>query len=53
MDLFLKDALLLYFYHWDLSGSGAVMTDRLTAGRDDYFDTDDIFGENELFRKSE
>ena len=32
MDLFLKDALLLYFYHWDLSGSGAVMTDRLTAG---------------------
>ena len=36
MDLFLKDALLLYFYHWDLSGSGAVMTDRLTAGREDY-----------------
>ena len=27
--------LFILLYHWDLSGSGAVMTDRLTAGRKD------------------
>ena len=28
--------LFILLYYWDLSGSGAVMTDRLTAGREDY-----------------
>ena len=30
---FEMQCLFNLLYHWDLSGSGAVMTDRLTAGR--------------------
>ena len=39
MALYFKGLNLRYsaflLYHWDLSGSGAVMIDRLTAGRKD------------------
>ena len=32
---FEMQCLFILLYYWDLSGSGAVMTDRLTAGRKD------------------